>query len=139
METIKDKAFGIIPIIYEDGRPKTLIVKHKRDGFWGYPKGHKDHEEESDLEAATRELKEETSLEVLKVYKQEPFIENYSFQADEKIIEKTVVFFLAQTTTKTSHCQNELLDLKWVDLEDLENMLTYEEAKVIARELKNLF
>ena len=41
---------------------KVLLVKHN-DGHWGFPKGHVE-KDETELQTAIREVKEETNLDV---------------------------------------------------------------------------
>lgn len=40
----------------------TLLVHDTRSGKWGFPKGHKEPKDSSDIETATRECFEETGL-----------------------------------------------------------------------------
>jgi len=40
----------------------TLLVHDTRSGKWGFPKGHREPEDTSDIETATRECFEETGL-----------------------------------------------------------------------------
>lgn len=41
---------------------KTLLVHDTRSGKWGFPKGHREPQDSSDIETATRECYEETGL-----------------------------------------------------------------------------
>ena len=51
---------GLI-ILSSDGS-HTLLVHDARSGKWGFPKGHRELVDKSDLETATRECYEETGL-----------------------------------------------------------------------------
>jgi 8-oxo-dGTP pyrophosphatase MutT (NUDIX family) len=64
-----DAAYGVIPILPHPPAQEAprlgsshlyLLIQHQK-GHWAFPKGHKDSSE-SDLEAAQRELREETGL-----------------------------------------------------------------------------
>lgn len=139
MKEVKETSFGIIPFLHEETDPKVFIVKHANGNFWGFPKGHSDHVNESAIQTAVRELKEETSLEVLEVYDQNTFEERYTFiRKDEKVL-KTVMLFLAKTTTDYQVDGVEILEAKWVLLKDLAMHLTYKEAKDIAKQLVQKF
>ncbi|KAK0556581.1 hypothetical protein OC846_001025 [Tilletia horrida] len=60
---IKERSFGVVPIVL--GEPaKVLLIKQASGGKqWGIPKGHAEQGETA-LQAAVRELEEETGLKV---------------------------------------------------------------------------
>lgn len=66
----KEKSCGIIIFTLNQQKLQFLLIQSKRDNFWGFPKGHQE-ENETDLETALRETKEETSLApaILKEFK----------------------------------------------------------------------
>jgi len=57
---MKERSFGAV-VVDEKGR--YLLVKHRYGGHWDFPKGHMEGDE-SPLEAALREVLEETGLEL---------------------------------------------------------------------------
>ena len=59
-----EKSCGTIPYSVKDGIIYYLLIKLKRDGYYGFPKGHVEFGE-TEKETAIRETMEETSLEVL--------------------------------------------------------------------------
>lgn len=61
MPTVKRRSFGVVPIATEhDGSPVILILRAYKN--WDFPKGGAD-EGESPLEAAKREMIEETGIQ----------------------------------------------------------------------------
>ncbi len=61
MPPIRKRSFGIVPIAFEkDGFPVFLILRAYRN--WDFPKGGAEPGE-SPLDAATRELREETGIQ----------------------------------------------------------------------------
>ncbi len=139
MKTVKETSYGIIPLLYKEEELFVFIVKHSNSSFWGFPKGHPDDHEVSPLETATRELKEETNLDVLEVYDMNPFTEEYEFiRGNEKVL-KTVVLFAAVVSSEYKIDDKEILDAKWVSLKNLATNLTYPEAKNIANKLNEYF
>ena len=68
----------------------VLLIKHN-SGHWDFPKGHVEGEE-SEVETAIREVKEETGLDV-HVQKKHRYATRYMPKSD---VEKEVVFFLAK-------------------------------------------
>lgn len=139
MKEISETSFGIIPLVFQNGRPYAFIVKKSHGNFWAFPKGHPEKGETLPIETAQRELKEETSLDVLEVYSEEPYKERYVFFKEEAKINKTVLLFVARTTTEYKIDYEEIIDAKWIPLDELDCHLTYEESKNIARQLKKRF
>ena len=69
MPTIRDSAYGLVPICSIASGLHYLLILHNK-GHWGFPKGHKDAGE-SDLETACREFREEVGLETFTVWREE--------------------------------------------------------------------
>lgn len=59
----REYSYGVVPLKLVEKAVFILLIFHKGGKHWGFPKGHKDHQE-TDLETAKRELKEETGLEI---------------------------------------------------------------------------
>lgn len=117
---IKEKACGTIII---DGK-KALIIKQKQ-GFYGFPKGHME-ENETEIETAIRETKEETNLDVL-IDKTKRYSLNYVI--DNKI-DKEVVYYLAKPLNKNIIKQeSEINDILWVDIDKVIDILTFDNLK----------
>ncbi|HIW71676.1 MAG TPA: NUDIX domain-containing protein [Candidatus Levilactobacillus faecigallinarum] len=60
---ITEKASGAVVYQLHDGQPHYLLLKSATSNFWGFPKGHVEGNE-TDIETAVREIREETSLDV---------------------------------------------------------------------------
>lgn len=117
---IKEKSCGTI-IIDDD---KVLIIKQKQ-GFYGFPKGHME-ENETEIETAIRETKEETNLDVL-IDKTKRYSLNYVI--DNKI-DKEVVYYLAKPLNKNIIKQeSEINDILWVDIDKVIDILTFDNLK----------
>ncbi len=136
MQTAKDEAFGIIPVILASSGSdhQFLLILHNK-GHWGFPKGHKDAGE-SDLETARRELREETGLETYTLLDIQ-LSENYQFFSPEGVrINKTVVYFVASVSLTamgdppTITIQpEELSDYRWCTLADGLKLIPFEEGQ----------
>ena len=100
----------------KDG-PKFLIMYH-RGWYWNFPKG-KIQKKETPLEAAFREVYEETGLGKwdMKIKKGFRAHENFTFKVGKKSFKKSVALFLAQTSKKsvdiTKNQSNELSGYGW--------------------------
>jgi len=134
LEIISDISYGIIPAIKDDNGYKLFIIRHCNGNFWGFPKGHLE-EGEGNLEAAKRELFEETRLEVLSLLREDPFKEAYRYQKKDHLVDKRVELYLALTTKEAVIDEKELFEGKWISLNEAENLVTYKEGKALCKEI----
>jgi bis(5'-nucleosidyl)-tetraphosphatase len=131
------KAFGILPLRKEKGRWQIFLIQNWTGNYWGFPKG-KAFAGESPEQAAERELKEETGLEVEALLELEPFIEQYEQLVEGQKIEKTVYYFAALVKGTVSLQTGEIQAGKWVFLEEAPLLLTYEQTHAFCRSLLKL-
>ena len=104
---------------------KVLLIKHKNGGHWDCPKGHMEIGE-TKSQTAIREVLEETGLEI-KIVSEKEYIVSYMPNTQTK---KTVIFFEAEKVGgKLKKQESEVIDIKWVSLEDAINIITFEENK----------
>ena len=114
----------------------TVLVekqKHQDERFWNFPKGHQEPGE-TDIETALRETKEEVGLDV-KIIDKNPITMTYLI--DKGTTEKTVLLFLAQPTNqnaKTILQEEEVEEVRWVPVKDVENLLTFDRSKIAWQE-----
>jgi 8-oxo-dGTP pyrophosphatase MutT (NUDIX family) len=129
----QQKSYGIVPLRRKAHHWEALLVK-RQEGFWEFPKGHSGPEE-SPLEAATRELKEETGLDIKKVLFSNPIKIEYKFTYDQELISKTVYYFIAEVLG-TIHLQpEETIDSKWVPLEEAADYVTYANSRELCHKV----
>lgn len=116
---IEDDFMKVIAGCVVEKDNKILMVQEGLDfcyGQWNYPAGHVD-EFENITEAAIREVKEETGLDV-KLKGVLPILETEL--KDETHI---IIRFVAEVIGgKISFDSNEILDVKWLDIKDIEKM-----------------
>ena len=119
---IKEKSCGAI--VELDG--KVLLVRQKKSGNIGFPKGHILHGE-SEIETAIRETKEETNIDI-EICNKKRYSLSY---IQNKNINKEVVYFLAKPRGdfKISIQESEIQDAFWVDKEKVREILTYENLR----------
>lgn len=127
----KEKSCGAI-IINETG--KILLIKHNK-GHWAFPKGHVEANE-TEIETALREIKEETNLEV-EINQNIREITTYS--PKENVI-KDVIYFVATNPTGNIKLQEEeVSEYAWLDLEESLNTITHEDDKRLLINIYNQY
>lgn len=125
-----EKACGCIIIEGE----KVLLVRQNK-GHWEFPKGHVE-ENETEMETAIREVKEETNLDV-EIISDKRYIIEY---VTDKGRDKQVVYFIAKVTSgdiKRQECEIQTVD--WLSFDEAIKTLTYENTKkLFEKVLKDL-
>lgn len=127
----KELCAGVIPVSRKNDGIYVLLVRHRKGRYWGFPKGHLLHQQEDIQQAAMRELEEETQLKVLRFLKIKPLQEQYLFSRDGEKIDKTVWYYIAETTTRFSIEREEILAAKWVNLQKLPSYASYTSAREV--------
>ena len=119
---INEKSCGAI--VELDG--KVLLVRQKKSGNIGFPKGHI-LPDESELETSIRETKEETNIDI-EICNRRRYSLSY---IQNNNINKEVVYFLAKPKGdfKISKQGSEIQDVFWVDREKVRETLTYENLR----------
>ena len=120
-------------------KPQTTSMggpESSTDEVLALPKGHLDGDE-TPLEAAIREVREETGVEV------EPVEElgqiRYSYERKAGRVDKRVVFFLLRYRCGELAGDHEIADVRWMQLEKAAQLLTYSgEREMVSRALSRL-
>lgn len=99
--------------------------------YWEFPKGLVEPNED-EVAAATREVREETGLEIALV---SGFREDitYFYRRGDKLIKKQVIYFLGEAPTRVAHLSWEHRDSKWLPYQAARNELKYDNAREILR------
>ena len=123
---------------------KILLVKNKKGDstedispWWGYPKGHLE-EGEKPVDAAVREVFEETGFEV-KAKKNKPIAESrYEISHAGKKVQKTVWFYEMEVIEPfKNEPDEEIEEIALIDFESALALLTHEEDKKILKYVFN--
>ncbi len=133
----KDESFGVIPLSKGSGCWEVFIIQHKKSGYWGFPKGHAESNETPE-EAAFRELKEETNLELVHLLRKEPLKEQYTFIMDRRRVFKRVYYFIAEVGGKIALQEGEIHDGKWLPLPEAIQCVTHQEGKTLLIEVEKI-
>ncbi len=127
----KDKSFGVILVLRKEGDEDRFLILHQTRGHWGFPKGHSE-KEETPLESAIRELKEETGITDIDLIDLPKIVDKYSFELGGKYYDKTVEYFFAFTKEDKVVIQEvEIQSYKWATYEEAMETFNYEETKKV--------
>ncbi|MBP0970493.1 MAG: NUDIX domain-containing protein [Oscillospiraceae bacterium] len=129
---LHEKSCGAIVYRRFHGNIEILLIKHVNSGHWSFPKGHVEGDE-TELETAKREIKEETGLDVII---DQTFRETVSY-SPRRDTQKIVVYFLALARNYDFVPQEEeIAEIRWVDIVRAARMLTYENDKTIVNKAR---
>ncbi len=121
---IRERSAGTI--VYNNGK---YLLLHYEAGHWDFPKGHLE-KGETDKQAATRELKEETGIEdafFVKDFKEK--IE-YFFRRGKELVKKEVTFFLVETRTEEIKINpREHTGYEWLGCQEARQRVTFNNAR----------
>jgi 8-oxo-dGTP pyrophosphatase MutT (NUDIX family) len=129
---LHEKSCGAIVYRRFHGNIEILLIKHVNSGHWSFPKGHVEGDE-TELETAKREIKEETGLDVII---DQTFRETVSY-SPRRDTQKIVVYFLALARNYDFVPQEEeIAEIRWVDIVRAARMLTYENDTTIVNKAR---
>ena len=129
---ITEHSCGAVVFTREDGCIRYVIIRSK-EGFYGFPKGHREGAE-SEEETALREILEETGLTVtlLDGFRAEDY---HPFACDGETRMKHVVYFLAKYARQTPTAQaSELDSIRLMDYDAAMNAFQFENSRRILSE-----
>ncbi|HSA73747.1 MAG TPA: NUDIX domain-containing protein [Nitrososphaeraceae archaeon] len=127
MMTEKSAGFILITDDFETDDYSVLLL-HYTSGHWDFPKGNIETNE-NELQAATRELQEETGIETFRVIPNFRYVLNYKYIRKTMVISKRVTLFLASTGVRKVKISHEHIGYSWVKKSDATTQLTYKNAK----------
>ena len=118
---------AILCIKIENGEDLYALVQGRYTGKWSFPKGHSNEGEDA-MECAMREVGEETGID--KLPEPSEYLQigygNY------------FVFNLKDPIALIPRDTHEIMDTKWVTLEEMENMALNADASLYRKQLSGL-
>lgn len=124
-------------IVYRKNRSQIelLLIKNRYGGHWSFPKGHVEGQE-TEIQTALREVKEETGLDIniQKGFRQ--MVEYYP----KPNIRKQVVYFLGEAkTTQFKRQEEEISRIIWTEIHKAYHMVTFKNDRdLISIAMQNL-
>jgi 8-oxo-dGTP pyrophosphatase MutT (NUDIX family) len=125
----------VIPVRRQNGEYQYLLVQHHA-GHWAFPKGHAENGE-TDLQAARRELQEETGISKVILLEDVSLAETYYFRRGDQTVSKKVRYFPGVVKDCAVHIQAaEIKAYRWVNAEGAFNLITFGESRRLLTEAK---
>ena len=127
-----EKSCGAVVFRKYHGNIELLLIKHVVGGHWSFPKGHVEPGE-TEEQTALREIKEETGIDVeLNTSFRE--VVSYSPKRDTT---KDVIYFLGKAKTfQYTPQEEEIAQIKWVEIKLAHSFLTYDNDKQLVNKAK---
>jgi len=133
---IEETSAGIVLFRKEESKILFLLL-HYPSGHWDFVKG-KMEQGESTHQTAIRETKEETGItDITFIENFEEWIE-YNFKYQGELVQKKVVFFLAETKTKEVKISHEHSGYTWMDYNSSMEKTTFDNAKTVLTKAEKL-
>jgi bis(5'-nucleosidyl)-tetraphosphatase len=123
---------GAIVFRREPGKMVYLLL-HYEEGHWGYPKGHIEKGETIE-DTIRREVREETGITDLHFIEGFRELTKYYFFAEGRRIFKTVVFFLAETSTQEVKLSFEHVGFDWLPFPEALERITFKDEKKLLQQ-----
>ena len=118
---------GVVVYTSNEQGERLYLLLHYVQGHWDFPKGHLEPGETT-MQAAVRELKEETGLTA---QFHAGFTETitYWLEFNGVKIHKTVTFYVGRANAGAVRLSHEHVDYAWLSLPEATQKLTYNNAK----------
>ena len=133
---IEETSAGIV-LFRKEKSKKLFLLLHYPSGHWDFVKG-KMEKGESTHQTAIRETEEETGItDIAFIENFEEWIE-YNFQYQGELVNKKVVFFLAETKTEDVKISHEHQNYAWMDYNTSMEKTTFDNAKTVLTKAQTL-
>lgn len=109
--------------------PEYLILNYSH-GHWDFPKGNMEIGE-TEIDTVKREIQEETSIDNINIIDGFRNQISYKYRKKGKLVNKCVIYYLAQTETQAVKLSFEHIDYIWLKYDDALSRLSFENSKLV--------
>ena len=111
----------------------SILLLQYPQGHWSFPKGHIEEGETNHHATASRELAEETGIVEISIHEDWVTRTEYTFRRKGSVVPKQVYWYIAETSELEVTLSHEHTNYLWLDFEEAEAQLTFEQEKDILR------
>jgi 8-oxo-dGTP pyrophosphatase MutT (NUDIX family) len=130
---MNERAAGFAVYFIDDGEPLYLLLRSSGDGYWGFPKGKLDSGE-SNIQAAGRELVEETGIVGFEKPVGFELDITYQFTRGKEEFHKTVRYYLARVSSRDVKISSEHSEYGWFPVEDARRLILFDNLRWVLDE-----
>jgi len=124
----EERAAGAVLFCERDGRRLYLLLRHDQGGHWGFAKGRIE-QGEGELEAAMREIREETGIVDVELVAGVSIESRYPIRREGRPLRKTVTYFAARVRGDAIRLSHEHTDGRWLVPAEALQILTHAESR----------
>jgi len=124
----EERAAGAVLFREMDGRRLYLLLRHEQGGHWGFAKGRIEPGE-GELEAAMREIREETGIVDVGLVADVSIESHYPVRRGGRPLRKTVTYFAARVRGDAIRLSHEHTDGRWLAPSEALQILTHAESR----------
>ena len=111
----------------------SILLLQYPQVHWSFPKGHIEQGETNHHATASRELAEETGIVEISIHEDWVTRTEYTFRRKGSVVPKQVYWYIAETNELDVTLSHEHTNYLWLDFEEAEAQLTFEQEKDILR------
>ncbi len=126
-------AAGIVTYRAHADGPRFLLLRNARHGTWGFPKGHREPQED-DRACAIREFVEETGLDAPRLVDGFVHVMRYPVNEGDGEVLKEVTYFLWESCDGTLRLSPEHDLGAWLAADEAVDTLQYEDLQHLVRQ-----
>mgnify|MGYP001591680664 CR=1 FL=1 len=120
-------------IVFKKNSQIEYLLLHRRANppfkeSWDFPRGNIE-KDESEIQAVTREIKEETGISYLRFIKGFRESVEFFYRKEGKLIRKTIIYYLAETNSKEVRLSDEHNDYAWLPIDEALARLRHKSSK----------
>ena len=126
-----EKSCGIMVYHSLEKEPKFLLLQSRINNHWSFPKGHME-KDETEIETAVREVKEETNLDVEIDANKRYTIE---YVTDKGNLKQVVLFIAKCIGGEIKAQESEVNDIKWLNFNEAIETITYDNTRELFKKI----
>ena len=124
-------AGAVLYYVDENSEIMYLILNYNY-GHWDFPKGNMEIGE-TEIDTVFKEVSEETGIKDIKIIKEFRQQISYKYRKKSKLINKAVIYYLAETKSKKVVLSFEHINFEWQTFDQALQKLSFENSKRVLR------